>query len=124
MGIFQKLSKGLGLSRDINIEEYMDAIDMENVDLLHEEADFYVKPVALESEADTKIVEDELKLGNIILLNVSPMLRSATHLKQAISNLRTFVYGMNGDIARIDEDKILLTPARVKIVKKKGQKGE
>jgi len=33
--------------------------------------------------------------------------------------LKGFVVEINGDIARIDEDKILLTPHNVKIVKRK-----
>ena len=34
----------------MNIEEYMNSVEMENVDLLHEPADMYVKPVSISSE--------------------------------------------------------------------------
>lgn len=120
MGILQNLSKALGLSSDMNVEEYMDTMDLENVDLLHEAADFYVKPVALESEADVKVIEDELKQRNIILLNITPMMRNQAKLRTIVADLKTFVVRLNGDIARIDNEKILLTPAKVKIVKKRG----
>jgi SepF-like predicted cell division protein (DUF552 family) len=117
MGILQRLSKALGISKDMDIEEYMDTVELENVDVLHEAADFYVKPVALESEEDVKVIENELRQRNIILLNVSPMSRNTAKLKTIVSNMKGFVMKIDGDIARIDNDKILLTPAKVKIVK-------
>ncbi len=119
MSIFEKLSKAFGFSKDMDIEEYMDTVELENVDVLHEPADFYVKPVALESEADIKIIEDELRQRNIILLNMSPMARNAAKLKMIVADLKEYVNKVNGDIARIDNDKILLTPSKIKIVKSK-----
>jgi len=120
MGIFDDLSKSLGISKDQdveNIEEYMDSVDMENVDVLHEAADFYVKPISLENESDVSIVMDELKQKNLVLLNVSSMKRNTAKLKMIVDNIKAHVHKINGDIARIDEDKILLTPSKVKIVK-------
>ena len=117
MGVLEKLSKGLGLSKDMEIEEFMDTVEMENVDVLHQAADFYVKPVALESEADVQVIMEELKNKNIILLNVSPMAKQTNKLKHIVDNIRAFITKINGDIARIDNDKILLTPSKVKIVK-------
>jgi len=120
MGIFDDLSKTLGISKGgevENIEDYMDTVEMENVDVLHEAADFYVKPIALESESDINVIMDELKQKNIVLLNVTHMKRNTAKLKMIVDNIKAHVSKINGDIARIDEDKILLTPAKVKIVK-------
>ncbi|MEM4390014.1 MAG: cell division protein SepF [Candidatus Micrarchaeia archaeon] len=121
MGILQKLSHALGFGKEMDIEEYMDAAELEDVDVLHEAADFYVKPVALESEADIRVIQEELKNRNIILLNVAPMARNTTKLKAIIGELKNYVTKMNGDIARIDNEKILLTPSKVKIVKHRKQ---
>ncbi len=117
MGILQKLSSALGVSKEMDLEEYLDAAELEEVDVLHQAADFYVKPVALESEADVKIIIEELKQRNIILLNVSPMSRMPSKLKSIIEHLKTYIAKSNGDVARIDNEKILLTPSKVKIVK-------
>ncbi len=117
MGIIEKITRGLGLNKEMNLEEYMNTVEMENVDVLHEAADFYVKPVALESEKDVNVIMEELKAKNIILLNVSPMSKQPNKLKQTIDNIKMYVTKINGDIARIDNDKILLTPTKVKIVK-------
>jgi SepF-like predicted cell division protein (DUF552 family) len=119
MGILQNLSTALGLKKDMDVEEYMDTVELENVDLLHEPADFYVKPVALEGEGDIKIIQDELRAKNIILLNITPLMRQQNKLKATIGELKVFVSKINGDIARIDNEKLLITPAKVKIVKKK-----
>ncbi|HII53779.1 hypothetical protein COT30_03495 [Candidatus Micrarchaeota archaeon CG08_land_8_20_14_0_20_49_17] len=119
MGIFDKISKSLGLGKEMDIEEYMDALEMENVDVLHQAADFYVKPLALESENDVNVVIDELKARNIILLNITPLSRQPNKLKEIISHLREYVSKINGDIGRIDETRILLTPSKVKIIRRR-----
>ena len=119
MGIFEKITKSIGVSKDMNLEEYMNTVEMENVDVLHEAADFYVKPIALETENDIHVIMEELKAKNIVLLNVGPMSKQPNKLKQTIDNIKMFVTKINGDIARIDNDKILLTPSKVKIVKNK-----
>jgi hypothetical protein len=122
MGLLQRLSSALGVSKGMDIEEYMDTMELENVDMMHEAADFYVKPVALESEADAKVIAEELKNHNIILLNITPMARNQAKLKMIVAELKKFVTKINGDIARIDNEKILLTPAKVKIVKSRKSK--
>jgi SepF-like predicted cell division protein (DUF552 family) len=116
MGVLEKITKGLGVGKDTNLDD-LDDVEMSNVDVLHEAADFYVKPIALESEAVVSDVFDELKAKNIVLLNVSPLAKQPNKLKQLIDNIKAHVTKINGDIARIDADKILLTPSRVKIVK-------
>ncbi len=119
MGVFGGLSKALGISREMDVEEFMSAAEAEDVDVLHKAADFYVKPISLQSEADLTIVEEELKNKNLVLLNIAPIARNPAKLKTAVGQLRSFTSQLNGDIARIDEDKILLTPHNVKIVKKR-----
>ncbi len=119
MGIFQKLSNVLGVRKEMDVEEFMSAAEAEEIDVMHQRADFYVKPIALQSDADLKIVEEELNNKNLVLLNITPIARNPTKLKTAVDQLRKFTQSINGDVARIDEDKILITPANVKIVKKR-----
>ena len=107
------------MSREMNIDEFMSAAEAEEIDVMHESADFYVKPISLQTEADVKIVEEELNNRNLVLLNITPIARNPQKLKDAIAAMRAHAVKINGDIARIDENKILLTPARVKIVKKR-----
>ncbi|MEM4133958.1 MAG: cell division protein SepF [Candidatus Micrarchaeia archaeon] len=119
MGILQRLSGLLGLSKEMDLEEYLDTAELENVDVLHEGADRFVKPIALESEADVSVVEHELSRGNIILLNFGPLSKQQTRLRNIISELKGYVMKINGDVARIRDDTLILTPEGIKIVKRK-----
>jgi len=122
MSPFQRLGRALGIGRDRDSEGYLDTIDsaeLENVDALHVPADVYIKPVALEDEADMNLAMEELKNGNIILMNIAPMSKYTTRLKKIINNLKGFTIKIDGDIARMDNEKFILTPSRVKIIKKR-----
>ena len=64
-------------------------------------------------------VTDELKKGNIVLLNIEPLYKKNTiKLRQAVSELKSTITDINGDIARLSEHKVLVTPSGVKIAKK------
>jgi hypothetical protein len=121
MGVFDKLGQAFGVSssKEMNIEEYMNSAEMENVDVMHEPADMYVKPVSIVSEDELKLVEDELSKKNILLLNIEELSKRPTTKNNVITALKNYVTKINGDIAQIDDTRIMLTPARVKIIKRK-----
>ncbi len=119
MGIFQSLSKSFGVSKELDVDSFMTAAEAEVVDVMHTKADAYIKPIALEHDSDLQLVEQELTEKNIVLLNVAAYARNPNKLKDAVTRLKAFTGKVNGDMARIDEDKILLTPAKVKIAKSK-----
>ena len=120
MSIFEKIGKSLGVSsKGIDVEEYMNVAEMDDVDVMHEPADHYIKPVALMQQTDVELIKKELSSSNIILMNISEMMKRPNTLKTVIDELKIYVDRMNGDIARIDEDKILLTPGKIKIIKTK-----
>ncbi len=121
MGIFDRLGKTLGTSKELDVEEYMNSAEMENVDVMNEPADFYIKPVALRGQEDVSLIQAELEKKNIILMNISEISKRPNTLKSLIDSLKDYVQKTNGDIARIDEEKILLTPAKVKIIKSRKQ---
>ncbi len=118
MSIFERLGKSLGVSsKGIDVEEYMNAAEMDDVDVMHEPADHYIKPVALQQQTDIELIKKELGSNNIILMNISEMAKRPNTLKAIIDDLKTYVDKVDGDIARIDQDKILLTPGKIKIIK-------
>lgn len=104
---------------NMGLEDFMKSSDVEEIDAVHEKADFYVKPISLSQEGDLKIVESELRNKNVVLLSIAPMLKNPHKLQQVIQTLNVEIKKMNGDVAMISEDKMILTPANVKIVKKK-----
>jgi len=120
MGILQGFSDALGLGgKEMNVQEYLDSEDLENLNAEEEAVLAYVKPVALENPRVIGEVKEELKNGNLILLNISPMLKNEKTLSEIIEVLKTNARVIRGDIARIDNEKILLTPTRMKIVKRR-----
>lgn len=102
----------------VDVEEFLNTVEAEPDDL--DNADAYVKPFVLKPDTDLKTIAKELKDGNIVLLNVSELIkRNPIRLKEQINKLKRFIDEIDGDLARISEEKLLLTPARIKIVKKK-----
>ncbi len=104
---------------DVDIEDFLNNLDVSEEEM-YDEADAYVKPIMLKVDTDLKTVAKELKEGNIVLLNVSDLVkRSPVRLKEQLAKLKRFVTEIDGDIARISEEQVILTPTKIKIVKRK-----
>jgi Uncharacterized conserved protein len=79
----------------------------------------YVKPVTITSERDIELIEQEISKKNIILLDISELNKRPNTRNTIIGNLKTFVEKINGDIGQINENRVLITPTKVKIIKGK-----
>ncbi len=119
MGVFDKLGQTFGSAKEINVEDYMNSVEMDDVDLLHEPADMYIKPVSLVSEDDVKPIEEELAKKNILLLDMTELNKRPNTRSNIVSELKRYVDKINGDIGQLDANRVLVTPAKVKIVKRK-----
>lgn len=104
---------------DVNIEEFLNNLDVEEENV-YEDATALVKPVNLTKDQDIQVVVNELAQGNFILLNIGEMKkRNAPHLRELVDTIRAKVESMNGDLAMVSQEKVLLTPSKIKIVKRK-----
>lgn len=104
---------------EIDVEEFLNNLDVEEEAML-EEADAYIKPITLQDISEITVIENELKEGNFVLLGIEELAkRNALRLKEAVESLKDVVSAIDGDIARISHDKIIVTPSRVKIVKRR-----
>lgn len=119
MGIFDKLGQAFGATKEINIEEYMGSAEMEDVDVLNEPADMYIKPVAVVGEDDVKLIESELDKKNILLLNMEEINKRPNTRNNILTALKKYVEKINGDIAAIDATRVIVTPAKIKIIKRR-----
>jgi len=82
--------------------------------------EIYVKAFKLRSLEDLDRVKAELKSGNILIVRFTPLAeKSIEDVKAAISELQDFVLSVNGDIARLGEDRIVVTPKTIKIWREK-----
>jgi SepF-like predicted cell division protein (DUF552 family) len=88
-------------------------------DVVSPPADFYVKRIDLRNEGDGDLAVKELGTKNIIIVNVTPLSKQPNRLKTILSKLKMHAGRINGDIALLSQDMLILTPANVKIVKSK-----
>ncbi len=103
----------------IDIEEFLNTLDVEE-ETMYEDADAFVKPMTLSNQEDSKAVVHEAREGNIVLLNVESLAkRNAMKLKELVTQIKDEISEIDGDIARISHDRIIITPSKVKIIKRK-----
>ena len=106
---------------NVNIEDFLNNLD-EVEEESYDDADAFVKPMDLVVDSDVEAIVNEAKQGNIVLMNISDLAkRNAIKLKELISVIKVEIKAIDGDIARISQGRVLITPSKVKIIKKKGQ---
>ncbi len=115
MGLFDKI---FGKSEPVEVPDLEEVMEAEG-DVVSPPADFYVKRLDLRNEGDGDLALKELASKNIIILNVHPLSKQPNRLKGIISRLKSHTGKINGDIALLAANMILLTPSNVKIVKSK-----
>jgi len=68
---------------------------------------------------DVTPISDEVRKGNLVVVDVSPLVQQGTELqlqlKRAVEQLRAVCISIDGDIAQLGNRYIILTPGRVKI---------
>ena len=76
----------------------------------------YVKAVPLQELDDVEVIKTEIRTGNILIVRITPLARkSVDETKLAITELTDHVKSVGGDIARLGEERIVITPPGVKI---------
>jgi len=80
----------------------------------------YLKALPLRDLGDVDSIKREVKDGNILILKVSPLARkSVDDVKTAVSELLEFTQGVGGDIARLGEERVVITPSSIRIWREK-----
>ncbi|MDD4250823.1 MAG: cell division protein SepF [Candidatus ainarchaeum sp.] len=118
MGFFNKV---MAKNEGVDLEDFLNNLD-EVQEESYDNADAFVKPMDLVVDADVDAIMNEVKNGNIALVNISELSkRNVVKLKELIGLLKSKIKAIDGDIARISQGRVLVTPSRVKIIKRKGQ---
>jgi len=85
----------------------------------------YLKSSMLRSLEDLDNVKNEVKSGNILVLRVDTLAeKSMDDVKRAVGELAEFVGQIGGDIARLGEERIVVTPSFVKVWREKPTESE
>lgn len=80
-----------------------------------------VKSFDLNSMVDVQEAGNELRDGNITILNISPLMdEDPTELKRAIDQLKEIAEEIGGDVGRLSESRVIATPQLVRIEFKRG----
>jgi len=79
----------------------------------------YLKALSLHSLEEIDAIKAEVKSGNILIIRVGPLAeKGIDNVKRAVSELSEFIELIGGDIARLGEERIVITPSFVKIWRK------
>jgi len=110
------LEKMFNKKEDIDIDDFLNNMDVDDVP---EDVDFYVKPINLQSNNEVEIVIKELNDRNLVILDIEGISkRNPQRAKQFVGQLKMYLTDKGGDNAMISKTKLLLVPAKVKIIKK------
>jgi len=80
----------------------------------------YLKALPLRDLEDVDVIKREVKSGNILILRVGPLARkNIEDVKRAVSELHEFTTVVGGDIARLGEERVVITPPFIRIWREK-----
>ena len=80
----------------------------------------YVKSMELHSLVDVQEAADELRAGNIMVLDITTLMnQDPAELKRAIDQLKGICQAIGGDVGRLTESKVMATPRFINIRFKK-----
>ncbi len=76
----------------------------------------FVKALPLLELDDVEEIKAEIRTGNILIVRITPLARkSVDETKLAITELTDHVKSIGGDIARLGEERIVITPPGIRI---------
>ncbi len=77
---------------------------------------YLLKAVPLKSIEDVAKIEKDVQNRTIVILKVTPLAqKSLEELKSTIEQLYEFATSIGGDIARLGEERIVITPPGIRI---------
>ena len=78
----------------------------------------YLKAITLRDISDLNGIKEDARKQIILIIRVTPLAQKDTDiLRKAIEDLYNYVKSAGGDIARLGEERVVITPPSVKIWK-------
>ena len=107
------IEKIIGRLRRNNISEEPDSCN-ENQEKT------FLKAMTLSDFSDIEKIKVEIESGNIIIIKITPLAKdNIEDVRRAVSELCNFINSTNGDIARLGEERIVITPKSIEIWREK-----
>jgi uncharacterized protein len=83
-----------------------------------QEAPTYLKAITIRDPSDVHSIKEDIKKNMILLLRVTPLAqKDVEKLRKVVEDLYTIAKNAGADIARLGEERIIVTPPGVKIWK-------
>lgn len=76
----------------------------------------YLKAITIRDPSDIHTIKEDIKKEMILILRVTPLAqKDVDKLRKVVEELYTIAKNSNADIARLGEERIIVTPPGVKI---------
>jgi hypothetical protein len=83
-----------------------------------QESPTYLKAITIRDPSDIHTIKEDIKKNMILILRVTPLAqKDVEKLRKVVEELYTIAKNANADIARLGEERIIVTPPGVKIWK-------
>jgi len=123
MGIFDRFKRRPPTARPEEIAQEVPVVEVEEAVVakrVSEIEPIFVKSMNMQSLADVQGVANELRVGNIVVIDITPLMeQDPADLKRAIDQLKGICQGIGGEVGRLTETKVLATPRFVRLQFKK-----
>jgi len=78
----------------------------------------YLKAITLRDYSDIHTVKEDIKKGMILVLRVTPLAqKNVDELRKTVEEIYSIAKNNDAEIARLGEERIIVTPSGVKIWK-------
>ena len=83
-----------------------------------QESPTYLKAITIRDPSDLHSIKEDIKKNMILILRVTPLAqKDVDKLRKVVEELYTIAKNSGADIARLGEERIIVTPSGVKIWK-------
>jgi len=83
-----------------------------------QESPIYLKAITIRDSSDIHTITEDIQKGMVLILRVTPLAqKDVKKLRKMVEELYVIARDSNADIARLGEERIIVTPPNVKIWK-------
>jgi SepF-like predicted cell division protein (DUF552 family) len=80
----------------------------------------FIKAIPLRAYEDIDVIKAEVRAGTIVICNVAPLAKNNIEdVKRGINELNEYAQNIEGDIARLGEERVIITPKSIRIWRNK-----
>lgn len=89
---------------------------MQSTQMQTQKTPVYLKALTLRDVSDISAIKEDIKKHMILILRVTPLAqKDVEELRKVVEELYSYSQSSGGDIARLGEERIVITPPGVKI---------